>query len=104
LGISKTLKQKIDSLSEDDKDRLVRMGWEDRTTFDGIEHQFGLTQNEFIRFMRTQLDDKAYRRWRRRANTQGHLKHQKTRGFKTTRFKSTRQTVDGLTKGWKPRK
>jgi len=98
LGISKKLKEKIDSLSVDDQDR---MGWEDRSTFDDIKEQFGFTSNEFVRFMRTQLDKKAYDRWRRRANQQGHLKHERKRGFKTTRFKSSRQSVDGLSKGWK---
>lgn len=101
MSISKKFKDKVAELSEDDQDRLVRMGWEDRTTFDAIEKQFGFSQNEFIRFMRTQLDRKTYERWRKRANTQGHLKHEKKRGFKTTRFKSSRQSVDGLTKGWK---
>ncbi len=101
MSIANTFKSKIDELSLDDKDRLVRMGWEDRTTFDAIEKQFGFTPNDFVRFMRTQLDPKAYDRWRRRANEQGHLKHEKTRGFKTTRFKCSRQSVDGVTKGWK---
>ncbi len=101
MGISVKFKDKIAKLTANDKDRLVRMGWEDRTTFDVIEKQFGLTQNEFIRFMRSELPRKDYDRWRRRANEQGHLKHEKKRGFKTTRFKSSRQSVDGLTKGWK---
>lgn len=101
MGISVKFKDKIAKLTANDKDRLVRMGWEDRTTFDVIEKQFGLNQNEFIRFMRTELPRKDYDRWRKRANEQGHLKHEKKRGFKTTRFKSSRQSVDGLTKGWK---
>ncbi len=101
MGISVKFKDKIAKLTANDKDRLVRMGWEDRTTFDVIEKQFGLTQNEFIRFMRSELPRKDYDRWRRRANEQGHLKHEKKRGFKTTRFKSSRQSVEGLTKGWK---
>jgi len=101
MGISKELKAKFDSFSDEDRDRLVRMGWEDRSTFESIEKQFGLNQNEFIRFMRTQLDRKTYDRWRRRANEQGQLKHEGKRGFKTTRFKCSRQSVDGVTKGWK---
>jgi uncharacterized protein (TIGR03643 family) len=101
MSISVKFKDKIKNLSDDDKDRLVRMGWEDRTTYEVIEAQFGLSQNEFVRFMRTQLDEKAYTRWRRRANEQGALKHQEKRGFKTTRFKCSRQSVDGITKGWK---
>lgn len=101
MGISKTLKAKIEALSPEDQDRLVRMGWEDRTTFDVIELQFGITPNEFVRFMRTQLEAKAFALWRKRVHEQGHLKNEKTRGFKTTRFKSSRQSVDGITKGKK---
>ncbi len=101
MGISKKLKDKLEALSISDKDRLVRLGWEDRSTFEVIEKQFGLTQNEFIRFMRSELAPEPFKRWRRRANEQGHLKHEKKRGFKVTRFKCSRQSTDGLTKGWK---
>lgn len=101
MGISRKLKEKIDALSASDKDRMVRMGWEDRSTFEAIFRQFGFTEDEFVRFMRTQLDEGVYRRWRRRAHEQGQLKHETKRGFKTTRFKCTRQSVDGVTKGWK---
>jgi uncharacterized protein (TIGR03643 family) len=97
--MSKALKEKIERLSLDDRDRLVRMGWEDRTSFDVIKVQFGITPNEFVRFMRTQLETKAFQLWRKRVHEQGHLKNEKTRGFKTTRFKSSRQSVDGITKG-----
>ena len=48
MGISKILKTRIADLSEDDQDRLVPMGWEDRTTFDVIERQFDLSLNEFV--------------------------------------------------------
>lgn len=101
MAISSRKKEKWQNLSVEDQDRLVRMGWEDRTTFDSIEFQFGLTPNEFVQFMRTQLDPKAYTRWRKRANEQGHLKHEKTRGVKIDRFKCSRQRTDGSTKGWK---
>jgi uncharacterized protein (TIGR03643 family) len=101
MGISSTFKAKIDTFTQDEKDRLVRMGWEDRTPFDAIEEQFGLTQNDFIRFMRTELEENAYRRWRKRANQHGHLKHAKKRSPEVSRFKCTRQTTEGKTKGWK---
>jgi uncharacterized protein (TIGR03643 family) len=101
VGISAKLKDKIKAMSEEDRDRLVRMGWEDRSTFDAIEAQFGLTPNDFVRFMRTQLDRKTYDRWRKRANSQGHLKHQEKRGFKTSQFKSSRQSLEGKLKGYK---
>lgn len=101
MGVSRSLKEKIDSLSPDDVDRLIRMGWEDRTTFEAIEKQFPLSENEFVRFMRSQLSASAFSRWRVRIHNQGHLKHEAKRGFKTTRFKCSRQSTDGITKGWK---
>lgn len=101
MGISKVLKKKFAAFSKDDRSRLVRMGWEDRTTFDVIEVQFGLSPNEFVQFMRSVLVKDVFDRWRRRVSEQGHLKNEKIRGFKVTRFKCSRQSVDGLTKGWK---
>jgi uncharacterized protein (TIGR03643 family) len=98
MSASVKFKDKIAALSPEDQDRLVRMGWEDRTTFDVIELQFGLSPNEFVRFMRTQLNRSAFVLWRKRVHEQGRLKNEKTRGFKTTRFKSSRQSVDGITK------
>lgn len=101
MGVSRQLKHKILDLSISEQDRLVRMGWEDRTTFEAIKAQFNITPNEFVKFMRTQLDSKSFSRWRRRVFEQGHLKNQKTRGFVETRFKCSRQSVDGLIKGIK---
>ncbi|AHZ86165.1 TIGR03643 family protein [Bdellovibrio bacteriovorus] len=101
MGISKVLRQKFAGFSEEDRARLVRMGWEDRTTFDAIAVQFGLSPNEFVHFMRTVLSANAFSRWRRRVFEQGQLKNEKRRGFKVTRFKCSRQSVDGITKGWK---
>ncbi len=101
MGLSRSLKLKIDSFSKDDIDRMIRMGWEDRTTFEAIKEQFRLSENEFVRFMRSQLGLSDFLRWRKRIHRQGHLKHEKKRGFKQDRFKCTRQSVDGITKGWK---
>lgn len=101
MSLSRSFKDKMSELTTEEVDRLVRMGWEDRTTFEAIAHQFGLSPNEFVKFMRHQLDDKAFRRWRRRVFEQGHLKNQVKRGFTATRFKCRRQSHDGLTKGWK---
>ncbi|MBC7467023.1 MAG: TIGR03643 family protein [Bdellovibrio sp.] len=91
----------MSTLSAEDMARMIRMGWEDRTTFEAIQAQFNFTENEFVRFMRRQLNVSDFSRWRRRAHEQGQLKHEKKRGFKVTRFKCSRQSVDGITKGWK---
>jgi uncharacterized protein (TIGR03643 family) len=101
MGISREFKELWANLCEEDLARIVRMAWEDRTSFDAIKEQFGLTPNQVVRFMRTQLDENAYRRWRRRANQQGHLKHEKKRPEGILRFKCKSQRLDGSIKGSK---
>jgi uncharacterized protein (TIGR03643 family) len=77
------------------------MGWEDRTSFENIQTQFGLNPNDSIKFMRTYLSREAFERWRKRTQKYGHLKHEKTRSEDIERFKCSRQRLDGSTKGWK---
>lgn len=101
MSISKDLKQKFQKFSGEDVSRLIRMGWEDRTTFDVISEQFELSPNEFVLFMRWALPSDVFKRWRKRVFEAGHLKNEKKRGFVSTRFKCSRQSVDGITKGWK---
>jgi uncharacterized protein (TIGR03643 family) len=85
-------KQTIKKLTEEDKDRLIRMGWEDRTTFEAIKEQFSLTHNQFIIFMRKHLNPNAFKLWRKRStNYSSPLKHEKKRPFKEGRFKSKNQ-------------
>ena len=38
-----------------DLDRIIEMAWEDRTTFEAIQHQFGLGEPEVIAIMRSAL-------------------------------------------------
>lgn len=56
-------------LSEADMSRVIMMAWEDRTSFDAIRSQFGLSPGEVIQLMRRQLKPSSFRLWRRR--TQG---------------------------------
>tara|TARA_B110000046_G_scaffold180913_1_gene212270 strand:+ start:4638 stop:4910 length:273 start_codon:yes stop_codon:yes gene_type:complete len=71
-------------------DRIIEMAWEDRTTFEAIEHQFKLNEQEVIKLMRTQMKPKSFRLWR--ARVQGRkTKHQKLRSFESGRFKCFRQ-------------
>ena len=71
-------------------DRIIEMAWEDRTTFEAIEHQFKLNEQEVIKLMRTQMKPKSFRFWR--ARVQGRkTKHQKLRTFESGRFKCSRQ-------------
>ena len=45
----------VNSLSEDEVDRLIGMAWEDRTPFEAIEDQFGLKENQVRALMRRHL-------------------------------------------------
>lgn len=55
MSISRDSMEKIAQFTADDLDRMVRMGWEDLSTFEDFEIQLGLGENEFVRFMKTQL-------------------------------------------------
>lgn len=55
-------------LSPADQSRIIEMAWEDRTPFEAIEHQFGLSEAEVIKLMRNHLSAPAFRRWRARVN------------------------------------
>ena len=101
MSISSESRKKWQALSADDQDRIVRMAWEDRTSFESIQAQFEMTANEVVKFMRTMLEEKDYKRWRRRATEQGQLKHGAKRPKSVDRFKCSRQRLDGTTKGWK---
>ena len=73
-----------------DIDRIIEMAWEDRTTFDAIQFQFGLTEQQVISLMRNQMHPKSFRNWRTRVQGRK-TKHQKLRTFESGRFKCTRQ-------------
>ena len=47
-------------------DRVIRMAWEDRTTFDQIEKRTDLTEAEVIKIMRANLKLRSFRMWRAR--------------------------------------
>lgn len=77
-------------LTDIDKDRIIEMAWEDRTTFDAILLQFGLKEQEVIYLMRAEMKPSSFRMWR--ARVQGRkTKHEKLRDFREGRFKCTRQ-------------
>ena len=62
-------------LSRADIDRIIMMAWEDRTSFDAIRQQFGLSPGEVIKLMRREMKASSFKMWRRR--TQGRVtKHE----------------------------
>ncbi len=98
------IKTTLESFSQEQRDRFIRMCWEDRTPFEAIHEQFNLNPNEAVKCMRMILDLKDFQRWRKRANNLGHLKHLQTRPAGITRFKCSRQNLDGSTKGYRPKR
>lgn len=77
-------------LTPDAIDRVIEMAWEDRTPFDAIEFQFGLTEKQVIQLMRQQLKRASFNRWRRRVSGRA-TKHRQKRPFDEGRFKCSRQ-------------
>ena len=71
-------------------DRVIEMAWEDRTTFEAIEFQFGLKEQEVINLMRKQMKLKSFKLWRERVQGRK-TKHEKLRTFEKGRFKCNRQ-------------
>lgn len=73
------------------KDRIIEMAWEDRTPFEAIEFQFGITESDVIEVMRTELKPSSFRLWRKRVNSGVSQKHLIKRNSEINRFKCTRQ-------------
>lgn len=73
-------------LNEEDIDRVIEMAWEDRTPFEAIKYQFGLTEANVITLMRNKLKPNSWRLWRMRAQKIS-IKHLKKRSTDVDRFK-----------------
>jgi uncharacterized protein (TIGR03643 family) len=78
------------NLAKSEIDRVIQMAWEDRTSFDAIRRQFGLTPGQVIHLMRRELNASSFRLWR--ARTAGRkTKHVAKRGFEVGRFRCPSQ-------------
>lgn len=71
-------------------DRVIEMAWEDRTPFEAIEIQFGLSEKEVIKLMRREMKPSSFRMWRARVQNR-RTKHLAKRTFTEGRFKCSRQ-------------
>lgn len=79
-------------LTETDIDRVIAMAWEDRTPFEAIEYQFGLTEADVIKLMKTELKENSWKRWRKRVSGRK-TKHTKLRESGIDRFKADAQRM-----------
>ena len=89
LYVSDTM---CDTLSDMDIDRVIAMAWEDRTPFEAIEFQFGLTEANVIKLMKSELRESSWKRWRKRV-TGRKTKHAMMRADGMDRFKSNAQRI-----------
>ena len=47
---------------------IIRLAWEDRTTFEDILTRTGMTEHEVITIMRRELKVSSFRLWRKRVS------------------------------------
>jgi uncharacterized protein (TIGR03643 family) len=81
-----------------DIDRIIEMAWEDRTPFEAITFQFGISEAETIKIMRTELKRSSFNLWRKRVNSGVSQKHLIKRSAYIKRFKCSRQKTISLNK------
>jgi uncharacterized protein (TIGR03643 family) len=75
-----------------DISRVIEMAWEDRTSFDAIEQQFGLNESAVIALMRREMKGSSFKMWRERVTGRA-TKHDALRSPEVTRHRArhTRQ-------------
>lgn len=81
----------IKEFNPEQTDRIIEMAWEDRTPFEAIEFQFGISEAEVIELMRKELKLSSFKLWRKRVNSGVSQKHLKKRSTDIDRFKCSRQ-------------
>jgi uncharacterized protein (TIGR03643 family) len=80
----------LPELDSETIDRILEMAWEDRTTFEAITLQFGLSEPQVIALMRREMKASSFRMWRKRV-TGRNTKHAEKRDFIAGRFRSQNQ-------------
>ena len=79
-------------------DRIIEMAWEDRTPFDAIKIQFGISQGEVEKIMRSSLKHSSFKRWRQRVSSGVGVKHIYKAPKDMLRFKCSRQRTISMNK------
>jgi uncharacterized protein (TIGR03643 family) len=81
---------KLPPLDDQTRDLVIEMAWEDRTPFEAIAQQFGLSEKQVIAVMRRLMKAASFKLWRRRV-TGRKTKHLHRRDFNAGRFRSQNQ-------------
>ncbi|MFC0118604.1 TIGR03643 family protein [Pseudoalteromonas xiamenensis] len=75
-----------------DLSRIIEMAWEDRTPFEAIELQFGISSTQLVKLMRSSMSEGCFKVWRQR-HAGRKTKHQQLRsphvqrGYCKTQYK-----------------
>ena len=81
-----------------DTDRIIEMAWEDRTPFEAIKFQFGLSEAEVVAIMRNVLKRSSFNLWRKRVHSGVSQKHAQKRNPEISRFKCSLQKTIAMNK------
>lgn len=73
-------------------DRIIEMAWEDRTPFEAILFQFGLSEQQVIELMRNEMKSGSFKMWRKRVSGRK-TKHARLRSEEVERFHCSRQRL-----------
>ena len=65
-------------LSEVDVSRIIEMAWEDRTPFEAIHLNFGVSESDVIKLMQLNLKKSSFKLWRKRVSGRK-TKHERLR-------------------------
>ena len=63
-------------MDEQQRNQIIRMAWEDRTTFDEIMEKTGFAEADVIKLMRSEMKPSSFRMWRKRVSGRA-TKHRK---------------------------
>ncbi len=82
--------EQLPILNSESISRIIGLAWEDRTSFEAIQRQFGLGEPQVIRLMRSHMQHSSFLMWRKRV-TGRKTKHEALRSDAVMRFKSSDQ-------------
>ncbi|MEO7532080.1 MAG: TIGR03643 family protein [Sediminibacterium sp.] len=85
-------------MEDKDIDRIIEMAWEDRTPFEAIQVQFGLSEAQVVALMRKELKRSSFHLWRKRVHNGTSQKHAHKRNPGITRFKCSLQKAISMNK------
>ena len=79
-------------LASYDISRIIEMAWEDRTPFEAIQEDYGLSEKDVIKLMRSEMKASSFCMWRERV-TARKTKHLSKRSFIVGRFRCSTQKM-----------